>query len=723
MTPGHDLERDPRSRAAASASSPPRPNTNGSPPLSRTTACPARACSSSSAFVASCGTCSPPPILADVDDARASARAPRAPPAGSAGRGARRRPRAMQLERPRGQQAGVARPGADEVDACRRSSPRRAARRRRLPRARRSAAAPPEPLGVGGVAGELVAHPRRAVGQADERAQRQPRRRRARRTRRPACCTSRRAPRDERALAAQRASTSRSSVTATAASRDVASPTRASKTSVPWPGAGTSSRRAARRPPSRARAAPARRRPARARRPRRRRACRRRVSTLPRSSTTSRSGRAAQQLRAAPQAARADAGALRQRRRAHAAPQSASRGSARGGAPTSARPSGSAPGTSFAECTARSTSPASSAALELLDPALLVAGARRSPVVRRCDDRRRSRRARRALGDRAAPARARARCPRVPSRTGVKARSWRSVRRRAPAPASHAAPSSSPNSSRSELQAAVALLARPACACAASARAAGGSIDRAGDRLDACEVALGQPTPSGRRSRRAPGRRSRRRARAARRWSAAPRACPSHSAKRWISSSTISSARRASACATGRLRAARPPARSSMSYERHARHVAARGDRCRAARRCRRAAAAGRSRAAMTSSSSSAPTIGCGEEVEATTMSARSSWPGSSSKRHAAAEALARATRARSCAAVGDEDRLDAVVGERLRGQLARLAGAEDQRRRGARGAERVLGRARRRPRRRDARPLADRRLGAHALAGRQRGA
>ena len=37
---GDDLERRPRPRTSASASSPPRPNTNGSPPLSRTTSSP-----------------------------------------------------------------------------------------------------------------------------------------------------------------------------------------------------------------------------------------------------------------------------------------------------------------------------------------------------------------------------------------------------------------------------------------------------------------------------------------------------------------------------------------------------------------------------------------------------------------------------------------------------------------------------------------------------------
>ena len=57
------------------ASSPPRPKTNGSPPFSRTTSRPARAWRSSSSFVVSCGTCSPPPILPTSTSSASGARA------------------------------------------------------------------------------------------------------------------------------------------------------------------------------------------------------------------------------------------------------------------------------------------------------------------------------------------------------------------------------------------------------------------------------------------------------------------------------------------------------------------------------------------------------------------------------------------------------------------------------------------------------------------------
>ena len=46
--------------ASASASSPPRPNTNGSPPLSRTTRFPAAPCSTSAALISSCDIRCPP---------------------------------------------------------------------------------------------------------------------------------------------------------------------------------------------------------------------------------------------------------------------------------------------------------------------------------------------------------------------------------------------------------------------------------------------------------------------------------------------------------------------------------------------------------------------------------------------------------------------------------------------------------------------------------------
>ena len=75
-----DLERDRRARSA-SASSPPRPNTNGSPPFRRTTSRPARARSIISSSVCSWGTDSPPPSL-PTNSSSASARAPSSAAAG-----------------------------------------------------------------------------------------------------------------------------------------------------------------------------------------------------------------------------------------------------------------------------------------------------------------------------------------------------------------------------------------------------------------------------------------------------------------------------------------------------------------------------------------------------------------------------------------------------------------------------------------------------------------
>ncbi len=77
---GHDLERHPAARSAC-ASSPPRPKTNGSPPFSRTTVRPDRACSTSRRVVSSCGTCSPPPTL-PTSMISASRRAPASASAG-----------------------------------------------------------------------------------------------------------------------------------------------------------------------------------------------------------------------------------------------------------------------------------------------------------------------------------------------------------------------------------------------------------------------------------------------------------------------------------------------------------------------------------------------------------------------------------------------------------------------------------------------------------------
>ena len=55
LTPGTTMNGTPRSRRCV-ASSPPRPKTNGSPPLSRTTHLPCSACSASSSLMRGWGT-------------------------------------------------------------------------------------------------------------------------------------------------------------------------------------------------------------------------------------------------------------------------------------------------------------------------------------------------------------------------------------------------------------------------------------------------------------------------------------------------------------------------------------------------------------------------------------------------------------------------------------------------------------------------------------------
>ena len=60
---GDDLERDAGRRAALRASSPPRPKTNGSPPLSRTTLLPAFAALDQPSPISSCGTVGTPGCL------------------------------------------------------------------------------------------------------------------------------------------------------------------------------------------------------------------------------------------------------------------------------------------------------------------------------------------------------------------------------------------------------------------------------------------------------------------------------------------------------------------------------------------------------------------------------------------------------------------------------------------------------------------------------------
>ena len=228
---------------------------------------------------------------------------------------------------------------------------------------------------------DLVEQPRDPSGSPAN-----PRIRPPRRAPRRACGTWRRA-RGTRALGRERGA-GRASWSPATAARVARSSVRACSASVPWPGAGTNNR-TSERPPATASAPPlgriaagtggairpecsgwrrgarARRRRARWRRPRRPSSLRRRVSTLPRSSTTSSDGFAGEQLRAAAQRGGPDAErapgsrspdqllrrpSLRARRRRH-------------DQPSRARAGGTAlPGTSFAECTATSISPATSAA-------------------------------------------------------------------------------------------------------------------------------------------------------------------------------------------------------------------------------------------------------------------------------------------------------------------------------------------------------------------------
>ena len=153
----------PASRSA-SASSPPRPNTNGSPPFSRTTRLPGAPVLHQQPVDLVLRHLRPAALLADVDQLGLGARVPERA----------RRDQAVveddvggaeQLDRADGEEAGVAGAGADEEDghaiasACASSSPAPAAS------IRRASSAPSSPC-------ELVGHPRRAVGQPDEPANR-----------------------------------------------------------------------------------------------------------------------------------------------------------------------------------------------------------------------------------------------------------------------------------------------------------------------------------------------------------------------------------------------------------------------------------------------------------------------------------------------------------------------------------------------------------------------
>ena len=114
VTPGTTSKAMPAARSA-SASSPPRPNTNGSPPFNRTTLRPLAPYSSSSRSVSSCGTCGPPPTL-PTSTISASGRAPSSAPGGI--RRSWRITSAAAISSPRAHrhQPGIARAGTDEED-------------------------------------------------------------------------------------------------------------------------------------------------------------------------------------------------------------------------------------------------------------------------------------------------------------------------------------------------------------------------------------------------------------------------------------------------------------------------------------------------------------------------------------------------------------------------------------------------------------------------------
>ena len=201
------------SAISSCASSPPRPKTNGSPPLSRTTDRPGARVLEQQRVRRLLRDLLAAADLADVDDdrvlARLAQRLERDEPVVQHDVGA-----AQQLEGPRGEQPRIARPGADEVDRAGPHATSASARRSTSPppaASTRSAASAPSASGVGGAALDAVLHPLRAVGHPGERGQGRVGRRRGRRTRRPACCTSRRARARARARSAARSRSRRPS--------------------------------------------------------------------------------------------------------------------------------------------------------------------------------------------------------------------------------------------------------------------------------------------------------------------------------------------------------------------------------------------------------------------------------------------------------------------------------------------------------------------------------
>ena len=175
VTPGTSSNGTPAA-ASASASSPPRPNTNGSPPLRRTTRLPARPELDEQRVRLLLGERRRAGLLAHVAQLRLWPRARRARRAGSGGRrGSRRRSRSARASggssgrgrrapRPRGRRcrsrARTLSGGHQRSASASNSSAPAASRRSR----HRGADAAGSPC----IALELVADPVRAVGQPDE---------------------------------------------------------------------------------------------------------------------------------------------------------------------------------------------------------------------------------------------------------------------------------------------------------------------------------------------------------------------------------------------------------------------------------------------------------------------------------------------------------------------------------------------------------------------------
>ena len=479
---GHDLERRSPASRSTSASSPPRPNTNGSPPLRRTTRRPARRVLDQQPVA------SPP---AGTAGRRPACRRRRAPRPSRAWASAVGRDQAVvedhvggrdQLDGAHGQQAGVAGPRADEVDdAAHAPSPRRRAAASPAPAASmpaRASSSPSPPTSSSAptpMPSGRPAKPRICNDICDEL-----------RMNAHGSVTTRADARDRGPFRRQACHRGRMAHGGGGIGGRGPGPGLDRDHALPGGGHEHLAAQRAARLVARGRAARARRRRARARRPRRRRSLRSRVSTLPRSSRDLEVGPRGEQLGATPQRAGADARALAHRVERVLADQHVERvGAARRGddgrCPPPARRARPWPSAPRGRCR-RPAARASSAPVQRdlsprarsTSPAVVISTSSVSP-----------RRARSATARAWASA---SRLPRVPMRSGASTRPQRADLGGAAASASALGrPSSSPNSSRSSCS--------RAWRCSASSpftRAVGSCSsrlhDRAGERLDALAV-------------------------------------------------------------------------------------------------------------------------------------------------------------------------------------------------------------------------------------------